>query len=325
MQYARLWLLCCAACAADPADPVDPPSEPDRPTVPVVVSRATPDPSSPAFRTGVFDAALAARTQPEIVLPARPVTRTGRCAVEIGPRPEASAAQVVAELVARDGAGWDAFADVDRSGGGALRSIRTPDGAGPPVALDPDAALAAVIPFVVANYDLFGLTRADLVGARVLVGSQTSPGFPYARGFQLAGRSPVASTDPPAWTGEVQLGQDGTPWSMRVRSEDLLPDVSLCDGPTVPAGDPRLRAAVVGYHLRGDTAYQGPIDYGVVTARDVGAVSLVERRDPFVVAGTTKLRLAYRVDVQRNGLAWWFYLDPDTAELFVIEQRFLLD
>lgn len=281
----------------------DPPIEPSGPDNP--------------FLERQFSAALAARERPEIQLPPRPVTHTGRCVVEIGPRPAEVQALISDEVAARNGEAARDLVSFDLSGNGTLRSLEIPSAGTGPVSRTETETLALVVPFVVTNYDLFGLSHDDIDTARVRVLPESKdPEVQIARDIELVGRAPALSTDPPAWRAHLTLRRNGQLGGMLLRSEELVPDVALCE--------PRaaLLTQVIGYHLQYGGVGGETVDAGIVRAGDIGRVTLVTRRQTTARADTVQVQLAYQVSVSRGSLGWAFFVDVDTGALIAVEQQF---
>jgi hypothetical protein len=290
----------------------------------------TSDPHVPSDADPLIARALAARQPPVIVLPERPITRVGRCAVELGPRPPGTRDLILAELQARNGAGWRATAWSFDPSSNVLRSILEPtDGStsAPLVSRTDHEALALAVDFVVANYDLFGLSASDLAQVNSIVGPEQDNGTLIARTIKLQG-DPAPSAGPAptlarTWGGSVDLGRGGQIRATLLDSKDLLPAVPLCDQPSLTPDDDRVLLPVIGYHLSYSDNVGHPVDVGDVTADDLGSTTLIIHREPNQARNSIILRLSYEIAVHRNGpLRWTFIVDADTGELIAVNQLF---
>jgi hypothetical protein len=274
-----------------------------------------------------FAVALAARQTPVFALPERPVTSIGRCAIEIAPRPAETRELVSAEFRRRTGLSWsldtssfDPVTMVLRNVRALAREVK------PPVSLSNDEAVARTIDFVIANYELFGLSNTDFARVVINPGREDVNGTRIVRTVGLDGNSPLPGyEDLPAlaqrWQWRVSFNRQGDIEVASATTGDLLPRLELCTDARIPAGDARLTRGVIGYQLIYADAAGQPVDVGKVEARDIGSIALTFHRS-WREENTLVLRLAYAIEVTRSGLPWVFIIDADTAELIEVEQRF---
>lgn len=274
-----------------------------------------------------LDRALKSRKEPTFVLPEAPVKTLGRCAIEIGARPDDTSTRVLAEFQRRNGGGWRTSPSSFSKFSGALRNVLEPtDGPldAPLVSLGDDEARSRAIAFVVKNYDLFGLVPSDLHGATVRVSPQRDDGTMVSREVELRGTAAQPGYEAfdslaRRWRWTIHLGRDG---QIRAATapDDLLPSFHLCTDAKLSPGDPKLVAGVIGYQLSYSSIGGQRIDAGAVTAADIGDKTLT-----IVRQGTREsvtLRLAYAILVHRGGLGWMFVVDADTGQILAVDQRF---
>jgi len=280
------------------------------------------DPPSP------LATALASRRTPEIVLPNRPMTSLGRCAVEIGPRPPETHQRVLAELVARNGTGWET---TDRSFdplSGTLHYLQRTGGGGTSdrsVPASDDEARTLALAFFVENYDLFGLSASDLVDVRVYVTGDdlNPPGAISGRTVELAiDFTPTESEESTYgfWRATLTFERQGPLRFVDVQSERLLPEVPLCDRPALGPDDDRVRAAVLGYHLSYGGADGVVVDVGDVTADLVTSTTLITHRAWSPEGDRVVVQRAYEILV---GGGWAFIVDAETGERLAVYQLFV--
>jgi hypothetical protein len=262
---------------------------------------------------------LAAREAPAITLPDRPVTRLGRCAVELGARPNHTVAQVAAAFNARNGNAWDA-GRYDPSS----RLLQTITSTAPTASGEPLAdreALASAIDFLVTNYDLFGMTRDDL--AHITPQLDLPLADQPTRRIILQGDHffDGPAEDPPAtWGMTLWIDPAGKVALAAMTSGELLPPLGLCDQPGLQASDPRVVASVIGYHLVFGGIAGMPVDAGEVVAADVQPAKLVtfrQQQDDKVT-----VRVAYEIAVMHDSLPWLFIVDAETGALVTVIQQF---
>jgi hypothetical protein len=273
----------------------------------------------------VFAAALAARQTPVFALPERPVTSIGRCAIEIGPRPAETRELVRAEFLRRTGPNWyidgssfDSVTKVLLQVRALVRDVK------PLVSLSDDEAVARSIDFVVANYELFGLSKTDLARVAIDPGRENENG---TRTVALQGDNPLPgyedfSTLAQRWLWRIFFNRQGGIELVVATTGDLLPTFDLCTDARIPGGDARLTRGVIGYRLIYSDIAGHPVDAGQVETRDIGSIALTVHRSWDSERDTVVLRLAYSVEVTRSGLPWAFIVDADTAELIDVEQGF---
>ena len=272
---------------------------------------------------------LAARVTPAIVLPDPPPTPLGRCAIAIAPRPPETRDRVLAEFQARNGGGWRAHSLSFSDWGGTLRSILEPtDGtlSAPLVPLTDEQALSAALAFVVLNYDLFGFTADDIAHSRVIVGPQRDNGTFIVRSVQLNGEGPQHGYEQFAsltrrWNWEISFGRHGKIRTVAAHAE-LLPPFRLCTKPGLAANDAKVTREAIGYHLQYSDFGGTRRDAGAVTASDIKSISLTVYRGLSKGRDPITLRLAYEIQVTRDGLSWSFIVDADTGALIVVGQMF---
>jgi hypothetical protein len=275
-----------------------------------------------------FAAALAARQTPVFGLPERPVTSIGRCAIEIGPRPTETRDQVRAEFLSRTRLSWAIDpSSFDRVTMVLINVIAAARDIQPTISLGDDEAVARAIDFAVANYELFGLSRADFARVAIDPGREQDNGTSIARTVDLQGDNPLPgypqfSTLAQRWRWRVSFNRQGAIQLASATTGDLLPRFELCTDPRIAAGDTRLTRGVIGYRLSYADIAGRPIDAGQVEARDIGTTALIVHRAWDDERNTVVLRLAYSIAVTRSGLPWAFIVDADTAELLDVEQQF---
>ena len=311
--------LCCVAVAA--CITTDEPSR-DRP----------PLPSEPPGSAELLARALDGRQTPEIVLPGYPITPVARCSVEIGPRPATTHQQVLAELVARNGTGWMTTDQSFDPLSGTLRTLMRLGTIGGTsehtIAASTDEARDLALAFFATNYDLFGLSRTNLDDVTI----SASPSYPDPAGGGVGysvdirpnlTRTPSVTSGTDAWNALFIFGSDGPLRMATINASGLLPDVALCDRPALGPDDPRVRAAVIGYHLSYYALGGELIDAGNVTASDMSAPALITYRAWSTALDRVVLQPAFEVLVSRNGLPWTFIIDAETGERITVIQRFL--
>lgn len=296
---------CTATASAQPAPPAPDPAD--------VIARA-----------------LAARQLPVLALPQRSVTQICHCAIEIGPPPARTRELALAAFRARNGADWRTNDPSFVPSIGPLRSVTAPAGGNvqaPVVKLTDDGALTLAVELFVANYELFGLTAADLAQVRTIVGAHRDDATAIARIIELSagvshaspGAAPVLAR---TWNARIVFGHDGKISSIGVAADDLLPPFHACAKPRLAATDAKVTKLVIGHHLSYADIAGSPRDAGEVVAGDITSITLIVFRAWKPDRTTATLRLAYEVLVHRGILPWAFIVDADTGELIELDQRF---
>jgi hypothetical protein len=320
-RLALLIAICCApaiACTTGGGEdiPVDPGGGED---IPVDPGGGEDIPVDPAFAP-----ALAARKTPELVLPARPVTSIGRCAIAIGPRPPVTSDLVRAEFTARNGAGWSIGASSFDPTNMALSNVSTATvGSQAPIALTDDEALKLAITFVAENYELFGLSRTDLADVQTYLARRLDGTLLV----QFYAQNPLRGYEQfptlvQGWYWGVAIDPSSAIQWVIAATGDLLPTFQLCTTPLIASGDPRLTKDVIGYHLSYSDSAGQFVDAGVVDASDITDLALSIHRTWLDEQHTVTLRLAYAISVTRQHLFWTFFVDADTGDLIEVQQQF---
>jgi hypothetical protein len=235
---------------------------------------------------------------------------------------------ILAAFAARNGPGWR-ISDLDFDGSSrVLRRVLEPtDGPrGPLMSHTEDEALELTLAFVVANYDLFGLSTGDLAHVTAIVGNESDDDSAIARQIEVRGdhghaeRGDGAAS---AWTMEVSLGRMGQIRAVSQRDEDPLPAVQQCSEPGLAPQDPRVLQFVLGHHLSHGDLEGHTVEDGEVTMADIEAPTLVTTRLEHPEGTSTVLRLTYEM-VVRHGLPWSFVVDADTGELVAVNPLFVI-
>jgi hypothetical protein len=262
--------------------------------------------------------ALAARTTPVFRLPARPVTSIGHCMVDVGSRPPGTFDRVRAEFLARK-PGWRVEPMTIDLELGVLGIVLEPsDGEvdAPIVSVTDDQAVGLAIDFLAENYELFGLPASYLAQVHADPGVQRDDRTLISRTVHLWGDLPpssVARRGPvrPTWDAYFDLNRAGTLRRATIVADDLLPPATLCAGPRLAVGDPKLTAQVIGAPLPYATISGEQLDAGPVAATQILSTRLTIHRQ--VQDGRTTLRLAYAIVVGKVHRSWTFIVDADTG------------